>query len=56
MNTADKQIVALLEDIKRLIVLDLIDRGVQGKRVAKVLNIDPAAVSRIVSPKPPKKR
>lgn len=51
----DKKIASLLEDIKRLMILSLIDRGVKGKRIADVLNVDAAIVSRIVSPKKNKK-
>lgn len=47
----DKKIAELLEDIKRLMVLDLIDRGIKGKRIAEVLDVDAAIISRIVSPK-----
>lgn len=47
----DKKIAELLEDIKRLMVLDLIDRGIQGKRIAEVLDVSPATISGIVSPK-----
>jgi predicted transcriptional regulator len=51
----DKKIIDLLDDIKRLLILDLIDRGVKGKRIADVLNVDAAIVSRIISPKKAKK-
>jgi hypothetical protein len=47
----DAKIASLLEDIKRLMILSLIDRGVKGNRIADVLNVDAAIVSRIVSPK-----
>ncbi len=51
----DQKIASLLEDIKRLMILSLIDRGVKGKRIADVLNVDAAIVSRVVSPKKKKK-
>lgn len=51
----DKKIAALLEDIKKLMILDLAERGVQGKRIADALDIDPAIVSRIVSKRKNKK-
>lgn len=51
----DEKIAALLEDIKRLMILSLTERGVQGKRIAGVLNVDAAIVSRILSPKKGKK-
>ncbi len=40
-----------LEEIKRLLILGLINQGVKGKDVANVLEVDPAIISRIVSPK-----
>ena len=52
----DEKIARLLDDIKRLMILHLIDRGVQGKRIADVLGVDAAIVSRIVSPKKAKKK
>ena len=44
----DKKIIQELEAIKRLLILDLITRGVQGKSIAAVLGVDPAVISRIV--------
>ena len=40
-----------LEEIKRLLVLALINQGVKGKDIAAVLEVDPAIVSRMVSRK-----
>lgn len=40
-----------MEEIKRLLILGLINLGVTGKDIATVLEVDPAVVSRIVSPK-----
>lgn len=51
----DKKIASLLEDIKKLMILDLVERGVQGKRIADALGMDAATVSRIVSKKKNKK-
>jgi predicted transcriptional regulator len=51
----DKKIVDLLEDIKRLLILSLVEKGMQGKRIAEVLGVDPAVVSRIVAPKKAKR-
>ena len=51
----DAKIASLLEDIKNLLILHLIERGVPGKRIAEVLNVDGATVSRIVSPNRKKK-
>ena len=47
----DKKTDQLLEDIKRLILIGLIEQGIQGKRIANVLGVDPAIISRILSPK-----
>ena len=44
----EKKVVELLEDIKKLLVLDLINKGMQGKNIAAVLGVDPAVISRIV--------
>jgi len=41
----------LLEQIKRLLMLSRSEQGIQGKRIASVLDIDPAVVSRILSVK-----
>lgn len=38
-----------LEEIKRLLVLGLIQLGVKGKDIAAVLEVDPAMISRMVS-------
>jgi predicted transcriptional regulator len=46
--------IETLEEIKRLLILILSEQGVQGKRIAAVLGVDPAIVSRILSPKKPK--
>jgi len=52
----EQKIVALLEDLKKLIVLGLVDKGIQGNRIAEVLGVGSATVSRMVSPKKAKKR
>jgi predicted transcriptional regulator len=54
-NKTDK-IVELLNDIKKLFVLSLADKGVPGKRIAEVLDVDPAIISRILSSKRSKKK
>ena len=41
----------LLEDIKKLLILSLIKNDVQGKKIAEVLGVDPAIISRMISPK-----
>jgi predicted transcriptional regulator len=51
----DKRVVELLEDLKKLMILDLISRDIQGKDIAAVLGVDPAVVSRIVSKRAKKK-
>ena len=40
-----------LEEIKRLIILGLINQGVKGKDIATILEVDPAIISRLISPK-----
>lgn len=40
-----------LEEIKRLIILGLINQGVKGKDIGAALEVDPSVVSRLVSPK-----
>lgn len=40
-----------LEEIKRLLVLGLIQQGVKGKDIAAVLEVDPAIISRMISSK-----
>ena len=52
----DKKIASLLEDIKKLMILGLTERGIQGKRVADVLGVDAATISRMISPKKPGKK
>lgn len=37
-----------LEEIKRLLILGLIQNGVQGKDIAAVLGVDPATITRMV--------
>lgn len=51
----DKKINQLLEDIKKLLILALIRQGAQGKDIASVLGVDPAAISRMVSTRQIKK-
>ena len=40
-----------MEEIKRLLVLALINQGVKGKDIAAVLEVDPAMISRMLSGK-----
>ncbi len=44
----DKKIVQLLEDIKKLLILDLVAKGIQSKHIARVLNVDNAVITRTV--------
>jgi len=37
-----------LEEIKRLLILGLVNQGVKGKDIAAVLEIDPAMISRLL--------
>ena len=41
-----------LEEIKRLIILGLINQGVKGKDIAAILEVDPAIVSRLLNKNP----
>lgn len=43
----DPKIIKLLEDIKRLFILALIKQKVQSKEIAHILDVDPAAITRI---------
>jgi DNA-directed RNA polymerase specialized sigma subunit len=38
-----------LEEIKRLLILGLVNQGVKGKDIAAMLEIDPAMISRLLS-------
>ena len=40
-----------MEEIKRLLVLGLLQQGMKGKDIATVLEVDPAVISRMVSTK-----
>lgn len=44
----DAKIAALLEDVKNLLILDLVAKGVQSKHIARVLGVDNAVITRIV--------
>jgi hypothetical protein len=54
-KTNEEQQVELLEQIRRLLILNLSHLGVQGKRIAEVIGVDGAIVSRILSPKKSRK-
>lgn len=48
MNKIREEKMEVMEQIKRLLVLGLIQQGVQGKDIAAVLKVDPATISRMV--------
>jgi len=48
----DEKTTKLLEDIKVLLMLQLVDNDVPGKKIADALGVDPATVSRTLNPKP----
>lgn len=52
----DQKTNQLLEDIKKLLILDLIRQGVQGKDIANILGVDPAIISRMVPARQIKKK
>jgi len=39
-----------IEEIRRLIILGLVNQGVKGKDIAAILEVDPAIISRLLSP------
>jgi predicted transcriptional regulator len=49
-------VVAELDSIKRLLVLQLITSGIQGKDIASVLGVDQSVISRLVSARKLRKR
>ena len=44
----DKKIIELLEDIKKLTILDLIEGGIQANVIADILGVDKGTISRLV--------
>ena len=44
----DNKATDLLEDIKKLLILDLVTRGVQAKDIATVLGVGKSTISAIV--------
>ena len=44
----DKKTTDLLEDIKKLLILDLITKGIQAKDIAAVLGVGKSTISAIV--------
>lgn len=45
----DEKTIQLLEDIKKLLIVNLIAKGVQGKDIAEVLGVDQSVITRIAS-------
>lgn len=44
----EKETLKLLEDIKKLTILGLIERGVQANIIADILGVDKGTISRLV--------
>lgn len=44
-----------IEEIRRLMILGLVNQGVKGKDIAAILEVDPAIISRLLSPAKNKK-
>jgi hypothetical protein len=43
----DTKIAELLEDVKKLLILDLVAKGVQSTNIAHTLGVDNAVITRI---------
>ena len=52
----NKEAIKLLEDIKRLMILDLIERGIQANVIADILGITKGMLSKIVPARKIKKQ
>ena len=48
-NNMDKNQIRLLEDIKKLLILQLLADGVSDKAIAKVLSIDSSTIRHLIS-------
>lgn len=48
LNNMDDKFIKILEEIKKLLILDLITKGIQGKDIAQVLGVDKSTITRIV--------
>ncbi|MDD2753338.1 MAG: hypothetical protein PHT44_01905 [Candidatus Portnoybacteria bacterium] len=44
----DKKIIKLLEDIKKLMILNLVERGIQASAVAGILKVTKGTLSKMV--------
>jgi predicted transcriptional regulator len=56
MGAARELEMEALEHIRRLLILGLSNQGLKGNRIAEVMGVDPAIVSRILSPPKKKKK
>ncbi len=52
----DKKGIELLEAIKKLLILNLVTKGVPGKSIAAVLGVDPAVISRVIAVRKKRRR
>jgi predicted transcriptional regulator len=53
---SDEKILRVLEDIKKLLILQLISQGKKQREIAEALGVDPAVISRLVTPPKQKKK
>lgn len=53
---SDNETLRLLEDIKKLLILGLIDRSVQTTAIADVLGVNKSTISRLVPARKIKKK
>ena len=44
----EKELIKLLEDIKKLTILDMVERGGQANIIADILGVDKGTISRLV--------
>lgn len=51
MHKKKKEKLEPIEEMKRLLILGLIQQGVKGKDIAAALEVDAAVISRMVSKK-----
>lgn len=51
----DEKIAKLLDDVRKLLILDFVAKGVQSKHIARVLGVDNAVITRIVPAREVKK-
>ena len=51
----DEKILKVLEEIKTLLVIQLLSQGKKQKEIATALGVDPSVISRLVTPPKSKK-